>query len=79
LSSLPIRTTATHESGGRRRQCRGIEAGSEAGATGRHRILHSDTITLKMRKGGKEIENVETAGPGTIDFLPNHPGSLGGF
>ncbi len=38
------------------------------------RILRSDTINLKMRNGGKDIENVETAGPGTIDFLPNMPG-----
>ncbi len=38
------------------------------------RILKSDVITLKMRDGGKEIETVETAGAGTIDFLPNRPG-----
>jgi lipopolysaccharide export system protein LptA len=37
------------------------------------RVLRSDTIHLKMRSGGKEIENVETAGPGTLDFLPNRP------
>ena len=38
------------------------------------RVLRSDVIHLKMRPGGKEIDNVETAGPGTIDFLPNRPG-----
>jgi lipopolysaccharide export system protein LptA len=38
------------------------------------RILRSDSINLKMRAGGKDIEHVETAGPGTIDFLPNQPG-----
>jgi lipopolysaccharide export system protein LptA len=27
-----------------------------------------------MRPGGEEIDNVETAGPGTLDFLPNRPG-----
>jgi lipopolysaccharide export system protein LptA len=39
------------------------------------RILKSETITMKMRAGGKEIENAETAGAGTIDFLPNKPGA----
>jgi lipopolysaccharide export system protein LptA len=38
------------------------------------RILHSETIRLKMREGGQEIDNVETAGPGTLDFVPNRPG-----
>jgi len=37
------------------------------------RILRSDEITLKMRDGGKEIASVETAGAGTLDFLPNRP------
>jgi len=45
--------------------------GAEVGDT---RTLKSDTITLKMRAGGRDIENVETAGPGTIDFVPNRPG-----
>jgi lipopolysaccharide export system protein LptA len=45
--------------------------GAEIGDT---RILKSDSITLKMRDGGKEIANAETAGPGTIDFLPNRAG-----
>jgi lipopolysaccharide export system protein LptA len=45
--------------------------GAEIGDT---RILKSDTITLKMRAGGKEIESAETAGPGTIDIVPNRPG-----
>ncbi|HLX43503.1 MAG TPA: LPS export ABC transporter periplasmic protein LptC [Bryobacteraceae bacterium] len=38
------------------------------------RILHSETIRLKMKQGGKDIDAVETAGPGTLDFLPNRPG-----
>lgn len=37
------------------------------------RVLRSDTIRLKMRSGGKEIESAETDGPGTLDFLPNRP------
>ncbi len=38
------------------------------------RILKSDTIHTKMREGGREIEAVETDGPGAIEFLPNRPG-----
>jgi lipopolysaccharide export system protein LptA len=38
------------------------------------RVLHSDTITLKMKNAGRDIDSVETAGPGTIDFLPNRVG-----
>lgn len=45
--------------------------GTEIGDT---RILHSDTILLKMRHGGRDIESVETAGAGTVDFLPNRAG-----
>jgi lipopolysaccharide export system protein LptA len=37
------------------------------------RILRSDVIRMKMRPGGQYIDNVETAGPGTLDFLPNRP------
>jgi len=44
--------------------------GAEPGET---RVLKSDMITMKMRAGGKEIESVETAGAGTVDFLPNRP------
>jgi lipopolysaccharide export system protein LptA len=38
------------------------------------RTLRSETIQLKMRDGGKEIESVETAGAATLDFTPNRPG-----
>jgi lipopolysaccharide export system protein LptA len=39
------------------------------------RVLKSDTIRLKMRApAGREVETVETDGPGTLDFLPNRPG-----
>jgi lipopolysaccharide export system protein LptA len=37
------------------------------------RVLRSDVIHLKMREGGKEIDSVETDGPGTVDFIPNRP------
>ena len=46
--------------------------GAESGET---RDAESDMITMKMRTGGKEIETVETAGAGTVDFLPNRPAS----
>lgn len=45
--------------------------GSDAPET---RILRSETILLKMRPGGQEIDNVETAGPGTLEFAPNRAG-----
>ncbi|HEX5431919.1 MAG TPA: LPS export ABC transporter periplasmic protein LptC [Bryobacteraceae bacterium] len=45
-----------------------------ASRTPETRVLRSDAIQLKMRPGGKEIASVETAGPGTLDFLPNRPG-----
>jgi lipopolysaccharide export system protein LptA len=38
------------------------------------RILRSDILRLKMKAGGRDIDNVETDGPGTLDFLPNRPG-----
>ncbi len=38
------------------------------------RILRSEVIHLNMRPGGKDIDNVETDGAGTVDFLPNRPG-----
>ena len=34
------------------------------------RILKSDTIRMKMRDGGEEIESVETNGPGSLEFVP---------
>jgi lipopolysaccharide export system protein LptA len=44
--------------------------GAQAGDT---RVLRSDVIRLGMRPGGKEIEKVETDGPGKLEFLPNRP------
>jgi lipopolysaccharide export system protein LptA len=48
-----------------------VKPGTQPGDT---RILHSEVIHLKMRKGGQEIDSVETDGAGTMDFLPNRPG-----
>lgn len=38
------------------------------------KILRSDSITLEMKNAGRDIDKVETAGPGTIDFIPNRAG-----
>ena len=38
------------------------------------KVLHSETIRLKMKNAGRDIDNVETGGAGTLDFLPNQPG-----
>ena len=38
------------------------------------RILRSETIHLKMRPGGRDIEDVVTDGVGTVEFLPNRAG-----
>jgi lipopolysaccharide export system protein LptA len=35
------------------------------------RILRSETIQMKMRPGGREIEGLETHAPGELEFLPN--------
>jgi len=37
------------------------------------RVLRSDVIRLAMKPGGKEIDRVETDGPGKLEFLPNQP------
>ena len=38
------------------------------------KILRSETISLKMKNAGRDIDNVETNGAGTLDFLPNAVG-----
>lgn len=38
------------------------------------RLLHSQVIEVKMRPGGREIEEVVTHAPGTVEFLPNRAG-----
>jgi len=37
------------------------------------RILRSDIVRLAMKPGGKEIDRVETDGPGKLEFQPNQP------
>jgi len=44
--------------------------GTQPGDT---RILRSDVVRLAMKPGGKEIDRVETDGPGKFEFLPNQP------
>ncbi len=48
----------------------GTQAKDQPGDT---RVLRSDVIRLAMRPGGREIERVETDGPGQLEFLPNRP------
>jgi lipopolysaccharide export system protein LptA len=47
------------------------------------RILRSETVELKMRPGGREIEQVATHAPATVEFVPNRPAdrhrTLAGF
>jgi hypothetical protein len=38
------------------------------------RVMRSEVIHLKMHEGGRDIESVETEGPGTVDFVPNRAG-----
>jgi lipopolysaccharide export system protein LptA len=36
-------------------------------------VLRSETLEMKMRSGGREMESVITKAPGTLEFLPNQP------
>jgi lipopolysaccharide export system protein LptA len=36
-------------------------------------VLRSETLAMKMRPGGKEMESVTTKAPGRLEFLPNQP------
>jgi lipopolysaccharide export system protein LptA len=36
-------------------------------------VLRSETLEMKMRPGGREMESVLTKAPGTLEFLPNLP------
>jgi lipopolysaccharide export system protein LptA len=38
------------------------------------RILHTKTLLMQMRPGGREIDSVETHTPGYVEFLANRPG-----
>ena len=44
--------------------------GTQPGDT---RVLRSDVVRLAMRPGGKEIDYVETDGPGKLEFIPSQP------
>ncbi len=37
------------------------------------KVLSSESIEMKMRAGGEEIERMETHDPGVIELLPNQP------
>ena len=41
------------------------------------RVLRSDTVEIRMRPGGREIEEVDTHARGTLEFLPNRPATTG--
>ncbi len=47
---------------------------SKTGDAPETRILKSDVISTKMRPGGQEIDNVETAAAGSLEFVPSQPG-----
>jgi lipopolysaccharide export system protein LptA len=38
------------------------------------RRLESDVLVLAMRPGGREVDNIVTQAPGTLEFVPNAPG-----
>ncbi len=38
------------------------------------RILSSETVQVKMRPGGENLDQVETMTPGTLEFVPNAAG-----
>ncbi|HUP02653.1 MAG TPA: LPS export ABC transporter periplasmic protein LptC, partial [Bryobacteraceae bacterium] len=42
-------------------------------AVGENERLSSQSVEMKMRDGGKDIESVVTHSPGTLEFLPNTP------
>lgn len=48
-----------------------VRGGAPSGET---KILRSESIEMKMRKGGEEMERVEVHAPGTLDFVPNKTG-----
>ena len=37
------------------------------------RIVRSEIVSLRMRENGKEVEQMQTEAPGTVQFLPNRP------
>ena len=47
-----------------------VRGGAPAGET---KVLRSESVEMKMRQGGQEIEQVQVHAPGTLDFIPNRP------
>jgi lipopolysaccharide export system protein LptA len=37
------------------------------------RVITSQSVEVRMRPGGREMETVETTAPGRLDFIPNQP------
>jgi len=37
------------------------------------RVLRSETVEIRMRPGGREIDRVLARAPGNLEFVPNHP------
>jgi lipopolysaccharide export system protein LptA len=37
------------------------------------RVITSQSVEVRMRPGGREVETVETTAPGRLDFIPNQP------
>jgi lipopolysaccharide export system protein LptA len=37
------------------------------------RVITSQSVEVRMRPGGREMETVETLAPGRLDFIPNQP------
>jgi len=45
--------------------------GDPKGETPDTKIIKSETLSLTMKPGGKDLDRVETRAPGTLEFLPN--------
>jgi lipopolysaccharide export system protein LptA len=43
------------------------------GDTGDTKIMKADAFSLQMQPGGKDLQQVTTRSPGTLEFLPNQP------
>lgn len=41
---------------------------------GETKILRSESVEMKMRPNGEEMDNVQIHAPGTLDFIPNRSG-----
>ena len=50
-----------------------IPAVKAGGLMAETKLLRSESIEMKMRKNGQDMEVVQVHAPGTLDFLPNRP------